>query len=153
MELSFRAAQAGDAELLLGLAREFYAHERHALDEGAALRALREILSDASLGRVYLMLAGGEVAGYAALTFGFSLEYGGRDASVDEIFVREIYRGRGLGKSCLRLLEGVCRELGVRALHLEVGRGNTKARALYRRSGFVEQDSYLMTKRLTETEN
>jgi diamine N-acetyltransferase len=148
METSFKTARAGDAELLLELVREFYAHEGKPLDDRVALPVLREILSDASLGRVYIILAGEEFAGYAVLTFGFSLEYRGRDAFVDEIFVREGYRGKGLGKSCLRFLEGLCRELGVRALHLEVGRENVKAQALYRKTGFVEQDSYLMTKPL-----
>ena len=31
-------------------------------------------------------------------------------------------RGRGLGTACLRWLEGVCRDQGIRALHLEVDR-------------------------------
>lgn len=146
--MNVKPAQADDAESLIGMMREFYAHERKRLDERAARRTLREIISDGSLGRVYLVAAGGEVAGYAVITFGFSLEYGGRDAFVDEIFVREEHRGRGLGKGCLRFVAGACRDLGIRALHLEVGRRNTRAQALYRREGFVEQDSHLMTRRL-----
>jgi ribosomal protein S18 acetylase RimI-like enzyme len=148
MVLTFKAADVGQLEPLLGMVREFYEYDRTPLDERAALSALREILTDSSLGRVYLMMSDGEVAGYVILTLGFSLEHHGRDAFVDEIFVRESYRSRGLGKSCLRFVEGVCRELGVRALHLEVGRENTGAQALYRVEGFVDHDRHLMTKRI-----
>ncbi len=39
-----------------------------------------------------------------------------------------------------------CRELGVRALHLEVERENVEAQALYRRIGYKDHDRYLLTK-------
>ena len=45
--------------------------------------------------------------------------------------------------------ETQCRAVGVRALHLEVERDNTNARALYRKVGFVDHDRYLMTKRIS----
>lgn len=92
------------------------------------------------------MLAGGDVAGYIVLTLGFSLEYHGRDALIDEIYVREDYRGRGIGTRGLEFIEGICRELEVKALHLAVERANRNAQAVYRRAGFVEHDRYLMTK-------
>ncbi len=41
------------------------------------------------------MLLDGTAAGYAALTFGFSLEVGGRDAFIDELFLIEAARGKG----------------------------------------------------------
>jgi ribosomal protein S18 acetylase RimI-like enzyme len=126
--------------------RDFCAHEHLAFDEQVILSALNKILADASLGRVYLMLADEMVAGYIVLTFGFSLEYQGRDAFVDELYVKESYRGQGIGKRCLQFIEGVCREIGVKALHLEVERANTRAQAVYRGAGFVEHDRYLMTK-------
>ena len=45
--------------------------------------------------------------------------------------------------------EGVCRGRGVRALHLEVERENTRAQSIYRRAGFVDHDRYLLTKWLS----
>jgi hypothetical protein len=38
------------------------------------------------------------------------------------------------------------RSLGVNALHVEMERDNLPAQALYRAAGFVDDDSYLMTK-------
>jgi ribosomal protein S18 acetylase RimI-like enzyme len=49
----------------------------------------------------------------------------------------------------MALAKAACREAGVRALHLEVERANARARALYARSGFTDQDRLLLTKRLT----
>lgn len=146
MEILFKAAGDGDIDLLIEMMRDFYIHEHLTMDEPAARRALRQILTDASCGRVCLMLADGDVAGYIVLTLGFSLEAHGRDAFVDELYLRESYRRRGIGKRALQFIEGVCRELGVKALHLEVERENTNAQVVYRRAGFVDHDRYLMTR-------
>ena len=90
--------------------------------------------------------ADGGPVGYVVLTLGFSLEFHGRDAFVDEIYIRAQYRGRGIGGKALAFAEGACRSLGVRALHLEVERKNTAAQAVYRKVGFKDHDRYLMTK-------
>lgn len=146
METTFTLADASRFASLLEMMRDFYAHERLPFDEDVILSSLRKVVADPSLGRVYLMMVDETVVGYVVLTFGFSLEYHGRDAFVDEIYVKENYRGRGIGKCCLQFVEGVCREVGVKALHLAVDRVNTNAQAVYRRAGFKEQDRYLMTK-------
>jgi ribosomal protein S18 acetylase RimI-like enzyme len=148
METPFTRAEPADADLLVPLMRDFYAHERMEFDEAVARRALGQLLGDERLGRVYLMRAGAETVGYLVLTFGFSLEFGGRDAFVDEIFVRDEWRGRGAGRRALELAARVCREAGVRALHLEVDHVNPRAQALYRAAGFKDHDRYLMTKPL-----
>jgi ribosomal protein S18 acetylase RimI-like enzyme len=83
-----------------------------------------------------------------ALTLGYSFEFGGYDAFIDEVYIRESQRGRGIGKLALQMAEDECRALEVRALHLEVERENTNAQALYRKVGFVDHNRYLMTKRI-----
>jgi ribosomal protein S18 acetylase RimI-like enzyme len=150
LEPSFRVADAADADALLAMMRGLYEHERIGFDETAARRALVELLEDDSRGLAHLILLGGGVAGYLVLTFGFSLEFGGRDAFVDELFVREEFRGRGAGKAALRFAGEVCRARGIRALHLEVERANEGAQGLYRRAGFVDHDRYLLTKWLSD---
>jgi GNAT superfamily N-acetyltransferase len=142
----FTAADASDAELLVELMREFYACEHLEFDERTARAALEQILRDRRFGVIQLIRVDGAAAGYLVLTFGFSLEFGGRDALVDELYLRENFRGHGLGKASLVLAESVCREEGIRALHLEVDRVNTRAQALYRQAGFRDHDRYLLTK-------
>ena len=148
MSASFRPATTADEPTLLELMRELYRHERMAWDERAARAALHGVLADPSLGRGVLIELDGAVAGYLVVCFGWSLEFQGRDAFVDEIYVREGFRGRGFGTRALEIAAELCRANGVRALHLEVERRNTRAQAVYRKAGFVDREHYLMTRRL-----
>ena len=148
MHASFRPATTADEPTLLELMRELYLHERMVFDEHAARAALRGVLVDPALGRAVLIEQGGIVAGYLVICFGWSLEFQGRDAFVDELYVRERFRGQGLGGRALEVAAELCRASGVRALHLEVDRRNTRAQAVYRKAGFVDREYYLMTRRL-----
>jgi ribosomal protein S18 acetylase RimI-like enzyme len=147
----FKLPTPDDIEALIIMMRDLYAHDGLApLDEGIARRALLGVIGDGTLGRVFLILLANEVAGYAVLTFGYSLEFHGRDAFVDEIYLRPEYRGLGIGKHALQFLTEVCIAEGVNALHLEVERENTSAQTVYRKFGFEDHDRYLMTKWLRQ---
>lgn len=145
---SFRQATTADQDVVLALLREFYAEDGSAYDAETA-KALRALLADPGLGRVVLIRDdGGVPAGYLVVAFGYSLEFRGRDAFVDELFVDSAHRGRGLGREALREAERCCREAGIRALHLEVRPDNEKARRLYGSAGYVDREYYLMSKKL-----
>jgi len=128
---------------------EFYAESVTPFARHQSAQAFTEILTDEGVGLVWIFERGGSAAGYAVLTFGFSMEYGGRDAFLDDLFVREKHRGYGLGRAAMELVLDVCAKRGVRAVHLEVGRDNVAAKELYRRFGFVDHDLQMMTFRLT----
>jgi ribosomal protein S18 acetylase RimI-like enzyme len=119
-----------------------------ALDPPAAETALRELAGRPDLGELWVAADQGRIIGYLAITWGFSLEYHGRDAFVDELYLAPEYRGRGLGRRALEVAEAACRARGVRALHLEVERANARAEALYRQHGFSDHDRRLMTRRI-----
>jgi len=152
MQPTFTIATHADIDTLLQFMQEFYTCDHIAFEEAGARSALTTLLSDASLGRAWLIGAKGEAIGYVVLVFGFSLEYHGRDAFLDELYIREDYRGQGIGALALQFLEEVCRSLGIRALHLEVSHDNTKAQSVYRRAGFKDHDRYLMTREITNLE-
>jgi diamine N-acetyltransferase len=146
MEAVFKPAGAADFDALLPMIRALCEADATPFDETKVRRALSQVVADERLGLVRLIEAGGEAAGYVVLTFGFSLEFGGRDAFIDELYVRDEFRGRGLGRRAIELAERECRARGIRALHLEVERANTRAQELYRRTGFRDHDRYLLTK-------
>jgi ribosomal protein S18 acetylase RimI-like enzyme len=146
MEPSFRPANHADADALVEMMRDFNEHERIAFDEAEVRAVLAQLFTNDSYGLIYLIRLGGEVAGYVVITFGFSIEFRGRDALIDELFVKDEFRGRGLASAALRHAEGVCRERGVRALHLEVDRGNARAQSVYQRAGFEDRGNYLLNK-------
>ncbi len=101
MEPTFRIAEAGDADALLSMMRELNEHEGMAFDEPKARAALAQLFADERFGVAHLILFGEEPAGYLVVTFGFSIEFGGRDAFVDELFIKDEFRGRGVGKAAL----------------------------------------------------
>jgi len=149
METTFRLAEMADVQALLPLMQEYCAFDHLPFDEDSRRRTLTQFISNEQLGRLWIILCKGEAVGYLALTLGYSFEFGGCDAFIDEIYIREHQRGRGIGKMAIELAEEVCRALDVRALHLEVERGNTNALALYRKVGFVDHERYLLTKHLS----
>ena len=139
-------ATSDDLEDLMPLMQEFYAGERLSFDERVLRRALVELWREPLHGAVWLARFGGSAVGYGVLCFGFSLEYRGRDAFVDELFVRPDRRNSGIGSHLLDAMEAACRESGIDALHLEVDHDNPHGRRLYVRRGFVDHERNLMTK-------
>jgi ribosomal protein S18 acetylase RimI-like enzyme len=131
---------------LLEMMREFYSQQQMQFDEPAASSALARALSNPELAQIYLIFRGAELAGYFALTFCFSLEFHGRFALLDEIYLREPFRRQKLGKAVVAFAEEASRKAGVKALRLEVGRENHGAQSLYRAAGFKEDERNLMTK-------
>jgi diamine N-acetyltransferase len=143
---SFQLAEESDAAVLLNFMRAYYAFDGHAFDEQKARSALIPLLRDSKLGRVWLILDGQQPVGYIAICFGYSLEWLGRDAFVDELFLLEEYRGCGWGRKTIALVEGVAYSLGIKALHLEVVRKNAAALDIYQRLGFKDRESTFMSK-------
>jgi len=126
--------------------REYYAFDGHAFDESKARAALLTFLRDNSLGWAWLICDGEAAVGYIVLTLGYSLEFLGRDAFIDEFFLRESHRGHGWGRQAVEFVEQFARAHGVHAIHLEVVRSNPGALAVYRKLGFRDREHYLMTR-------
>jgi diamine N-acetyltransferase len=140
-----RDARLADVDLLVDLMGEFYAESGYPLPRGGARGAFETLVSSPALGRAWLVEVDGVAAGYLALTLSFSMEYGGATAFIDDYYLRPAQRGRGVGRAALAEAIRRAGELGVRALHLEVGRDNDVARQLYRNAGFVDHDRLLLT--------
>jgi ribosomal protein S18 acetylase RimI-like enzyme len=147
---TFRVAQESDLDTVLALmqdlSREDPLPDQRALDSFRARSALTELVNDPSRGAVWLICDGDAPVGYLALTFGYSLEFHGRDAFIDELYIRPAHRGRGWGTRAMSHAETVARTANVRAVHLEVGRRNVAAQAFDRKVGYADHDRYLMTK-------
>lgn len=149
MPAIFHPATPADVPALLIMMRELYDYDHSPFDETEHRRALQELLANEAYGRGWLIRTGGQTAGYLILTFGYSLEFRGRDAYIDELFVNAQFRGQGLGTAALRLAETAARSAGIKALHLLVAHSNTLALEIYRKSGYVQHDRHVMTKWLT----
>lgn len=147
MPISIERATAADLDTLLLLMSHMQADDPWS--EPFALATVRknlvELLSNSHYGLVYLARDQQAIVGYLVVCFDFSLEYRGKGAWIDELFVESSHRGQGIGTRFLDLAETASRESGAEFLHLEVNHGN-RANELYRRRGFVDHNRYLMTK-------
>jgi GNAT superfamily N-acetyltransferase len=142
-----RLGRSDDSEALAGLARDFHAEDGHPIGEPAVKVLLGLLAPGNEHGRVLIAEQAGAVVGYAVLCFGYSVEYGGRDAFVDDIYVVPSARGRGHGARLYAALEREAALCSCRALHLEIMAGN-RVEDWYRSLGYADRGSRLLTKRL-----
>jgi len=143
-QVSLRVATPSDLSQLTGLIRAYHEFEGISSNSARVRSAVSPLLGNSELGRVWLINSAEHLAGYLAICFGYSIELGGRDAFVDEMYVSEPYRGQGIAARALRLVQAEAMRLGVVALHLEVSRGNEIAQRLYRKAGFVGREQYFL---------
>ena len=114
-------------------------------EEDRVRESVRNLLMNPGFGQAWFVREDQRNIGYIVMAFDYSLEYGGRNAWVDEFYIEKSSRGKGIGAQVLDFFEQAAREAGATAIHLEVNQGN-KAIDLYRRRGFEDHHRYLMTK-------
>lgn len=143
--VSFRFAEVRDIEPLLPLMRDFYGFERLPFEETRQRELLSQLVQSPDLGRLILFEHAGQLVGYMVLGFGFSLEFHGRDCLLDEFYVVPEHRSKGIGRAAVEFAIATCREMGIRAVHLEADYVNTRGHEFYKQLGFKDHKRHLMT--------
>lgn len=144
-EPSLAPVEPADRATLEPMVRAYYAEDGLVFDERRQDAALSALVAGDPLCLAWLVQLAGETIGYVIVTVSFSIESGGRDGFVDELFVVPSMRGRGIGRQVLALVEAEAQSRGLTRLYLEVEHGNPAIR-LYRRAGFNDHARYLMSK-------
>jgi ribosomal protein S18 acetylase RimI-like enzyme len=103
---------------------------------------VEKLMENPAVGRLWLIQAGHDVVGYLVLTLGYSLEVGGMDAFIDDVYVIPPARHRGFGRAAVQLALGEAAQLGVHAVHLDAEQADERARTLYRSLGFRDRERY-----------
>jgi ribosomal protein S18 acetylase RimI-like enzyme len=143
MSIEFEPAGEADGEVLVRLARAFHVEDGHPLDNSGEA-ALLQIARGEPFARSWIVREDGQPIGYLILTLGYSVEYGGRDGFIDDLYLVPAARGRGVGGKLLEFALASAAALGIKTLHLEVEPGNQPAARLYRSAGFEETGRRLM---------
>jgi ribosomal protein S18 acetylase RimI-like enzyme len=143
-----RRATEADVPFLLEMIEDLYEIDHIAFDPTGLAPALETLLGDPSLGNVWIFEQDETVAGYAIVTYGFDIEFNGRDAFLTDLYLLPAWRGRGVGQIALSLVEREARQAGVHALHLFVDPANERAVRLYRSARFEPSHRTAMTRRL-----
>ena len=82
----------------------------------------------------YIIEDGKEIQGYAMLAKSFSTEFGKPCIWIEDLYIKEEYRGLGLGKM---LMEFIAKKYTDCIFRLEVEEENERAVKLYRKCGFT----------------
>ncbi len=146
---SIRRAGTTDREQLLELIGAFYTVDDHPFDAAHITAALDPLLVDDRHGQVWLATSEADeqlAVGYAVVTWGWSLESGGPESLLDELFVSD--RGRGLGAGLIEWVKHEAARHGARSMLLETEAPNEAARRFYRRHGFSDEGSTWMIAQL-----
>ena len=144
MGIVLRPAVPADLDVLMELAAEYCEADGHTFDEATVRAGFEPLLRSDQYGIVRIAELDGVVDGYGVVTWGWSIEIGGLDVVLDEIYART--KGRGVGTALLRDLETECRARGVQRIFLETELPNEAARRLYEREGFTADTSIWMSK-------
>ena len=129
-----------DFAAALALARELYGLDADA-DAGPHRAAYDALVGDVDA-TPFLAIADGTVAGLIVHRFRRRLNHATFEGWVSDFFVRERFRGRGIGRLLLGAAVAEWRLRGGHTLELEVGHERTAARGLYEAAGFVNQGKY-----------
>ncbi|MDO5671287.1 MAG: GNAT family N-acetyltransferase [Actinomycetaceae bacterium] len=150
-DLVIRPAAPGDYAELLEMMRDFYASPAVAeeISEETMQRCIADCLADRQDVWALILETDEQTAGYAMCTRSYSTAFAGTCVWLEELYIKENFRGRGFGSTVLTYLEMQSRESDdVVRLRLEVEADNKGARAAYRKAGYAEVPYIQMSREL-----
>lgn len=117
--------------------RTFYASPAVSTNgsEEIFLRDFEACTGNSPLAAGYVFEENSEIAGYGMLSFGYSTEFGKPVVWIEDIYVYEKFRGRGIGSEFLKLVQELYPE---HLQRIEAERENVRALGVYRKGGFSE---------------
>ena len=143
--VEIRRATSDDLDRLVELHAEFCALDAHPFSPARARAAFGPLLPDDHHGVVWIA---DRPAGYAVLTWGWSIEAGGAEAVLDEIYVSA--RGAGVGSALIEHVVADAERRCLARVFLETELHNERVRGFYARHGFDADDSVWMSRTFTD---
>ena len=134
-----------DLQKLIELARAYWRFEKISGFQPKLYRKLvTKIQKNPSQGRIWVAIQGDRLIGYLIAVYLISFEYGGISAEIDEFYVKDPERGRGVGESLLKTFRGKMRRQKVVQISLRVGKLNREGIRFYKKFGFRERKGFLI---------
>lgn len=135
MSMNFRKIKSTDEAEYIFMAREFYSSPAviKSVPEINFRKTLEECLSSDVYAECFIIESGCCTAGYGLILKSYSQEAGGNVIWFDELFIKERFRGQGLGEAFFRF---IFNNRPAKRYRLEVERDNVRAVKLYKKLGF-----------------
>ena len=142
-DLAIRPARAGDEDLLLELIHELAVYEK-APEEAVATPELihQALFSETPTAEAVIAEWDGKPAGFALFFHNFSTWLGKPGLYLEDLFVREAMRGKGIGKALLLHLAGIARNRDCGRMEWPVLDWNTPAIEFYESLGAKPQSEW-----------
>src|SRR5690606_21873117 len=138
MHINFRLAEKEHLKVSLKMMHDFHAIDEYPFDEDIIKSLFLGFIHSESSGRFWLIEADETIVGYIVLAFGFSFEYLGRDAFIDEVCIEEKFRHQGIWQKSLDFVVEEAKALHIKVLPLELERHNITWQHLYLKNGFKD---------------
>ena len=137
MQITIRKMKKDDEKSVLDMMRGFYASPAVFTNGSEAVfkADFNACVTENPYLEGYVFEAQGEIAGYGMAAKSFSTEFGKKCVWIEDLFVKEAFRGKGIGSEFLRRIE---EQYPDALLRLEVEAENERAVRVYRKSGFEE---------------
>lgn len=140
MAVTLTLARADDLGRLERLVAGFHASRGIGTTEDDRRAALQPLLDGVPHGVAYLVGPPRSPVGHLIVSFGWSVELGGIEGTVSELFIREGVRRRGMASEAMAMLHPALARHGVRALHVDVPADDARGRAFWQRLGYAPRD-------------
>ncbi|MCB2096426.1 MAG: N-acetyltransferase family protein [Parvularculaceae bacterium] len=143
MTLNIRKAEREDAALILRFIGELAVYEKLADDVVASVDDIERALFCENP-KVFALIAEWEGApcGFALYFFNFSTFLGRHGVYLEDLFVRETHRGKGIGKALLARLAAIAVENDCGRLEWSVLDWNAPSIAFYKSLGALPMDEW-----------
>lgn len=142
--IQFKPLVVTDIDTIVTMMKAFYAIDNYPIDKEKSKTLFQEFISNEDLGKSWLILSDEETVGYVILTFVFSFEYQGKIAFLDELYLNEKARGKGIGSQAVTFVLEQSKKLSLQLIYLEIENHNQNAQKLYIASGFELHNRKLM---------
>lgn len=141
-----RDIEQKDREIFIAMCEEFYSSTAvsHSVPKSHFERTFEVVTHNSPYYKGYMLEYEGKTVGYGLVQLSYSNEAGGMQMFLEELYIREGYRNKGLGKEFFERVYA-SRDDVVR-YRLEVTAVNERAISLYKRLGYENLDYVQMIK-------
>lgn len=145
--MQIRNLEVRDREEVFKMMRVFYDSEAviHTASDEVLYRDIDDCLSVLPFIEGYVFEEDGELQGYAMVAKSYTTEYGGLLIFIEDLYIKEEFRGLGIGSGFFSFIEEKYRGQAVR-YKLEVEEENQSAISVYKKRGYNKLGYFIMSK-------